>query len=78
MGTPEAWGAPWPQGTPLTYQRLAEACMATSPAARPSFERIQCSLRQMRDDLETGGPTACELSGCYEPASSNLREHSTP
>ncbi len=52
--------------------------MAASPAARPSFERIQRSLRQMGDDLETGGPAACKSFGCYERGSSILREHSTP
>lgn len=64
---------PLSQGTPPAYQLLAELCMAGSPAARPPFDRIERSLRQMAVNLEAGGLNPCKPFGCYERGVPALR-----
>lgn len=47
--------------------------MAGSPAARPPFDRIERSLRQMAVNLEAGGLNTCKPFGCYERGVPALR-----
>ncbi len=54
--------------TPKPYQELAEACLASDPKQRPTFDKVLAELEHLQGLLDQGGLQAADFSVWPDPS----------